>query len=168
MVQVILYAWVFGVEKGFQFANEDADLRLPRLFKFVIRYISPTFLLVVFVMWCWKNLPERIAGMRQEGMEGAVLALGMIGAVLICFLLLVMIAGRRWKAESRDTSPRNKWSAKQARSSSCFFSSSIIRTTGRRRTDSEPKVPTFDAKPVLWERHCAPKIIETNINSVKN
>lgn len=108
MVQVILYAWVFGAEKGFQFANENADLRIPRVFNFVIRYISPTFLLVVFVMWCWKNLPERITEMSQEGMEGAVLALGVIGAVLVFFLILVMIAGRRWKAETRDTSPQDR------------------------------------------------------------
>jgi len=108
MVQVILYAWVFGVEKGFQFASEGADLRIPRVFKFVIRYISPTFLLVVFVMWCWQKLPERIEGMKEEGMEGAVLALGVIGAVLICFLILVHLAGTRWRAESRDTSPRDE------------------------------------------------------------
>jgi SNF family Na+-dependent transporter len=108
MVQVILYAWVFGAEKGFQFANEGADLRLPRVFNFVIRYISPTFLLVVFVMWCWQKLPEKIENLQEEGMQGAILALGVIGAVLICFLILVSIAGTRWKAESRDTSPRDK------------------------------------------------------------
>ncbi len=101
-LQVILYAWVFGAEKGHRFAQQGAEMRLPRIFTFVIRYITPTYLLVVFGMWAYKSLPGYV---EQLG-EGGVPLLGvlLIGVIAIFLLILVHIAGMRWGAETRDTS----------------------------------------------------------------
>jgi len=105
MIQVILYSWVFGVEKGFRFANEGADFRLPRLFNFVIRWVSPAYLLVVFILWCKENLPGKIRELKAEGTAGVpLLTICVIGGVFISFTILVNLAGKRWNAEGRDTS----------------------------------------------------------------
>ncbi len=93
-IEVILFAWVFGVERGYAEAHRGAALRIPRVWKFVIKYISPTYLLIIFVLWCANNLPQRLR--ETTGSAVAVLALLVIGALIVFLLILTHIAGRRW------------------------------------------------------------------------
>jgi SNF family Na+-dependent transporter len=101
-VQVILYSWVFGAKKGHAFASEGAEMKLPRGFNFVIKYVTPLYLLVMLGAWCYNDLPGKIATARRDQAE--FLSICLIGTVLIALLLLINLAGKRWKAESRDTS----------------------------------------------------------------
>lgn len=49
LVEIILFAWVFGMDKGWAEINRGADIKIPIVFKYIIKYISPVFLLIVFV-----------------------------------------------------------------------------------------------------------------------
>lgn len=100
--QVILFSWVFGAEKGIRFASVGAELPLPKIFGFVIKYVTPLYLLAVFVMWAANNLPKYIKQLGEGGVP--LMSVGLIGVVAIFLLLLIAIAGPRWRAESRDTS----------------------------------------------------------------
>ncbi len=101
MVEVVLFGWVMGVERGFEEAHRGAAIRIPAFFKFIIKYVSPTFLFVIFVMWCMNNLPARIEGIAAGGVAlGAIMVLA---ALFIFLTLLVAIAGPRWQAETLDT-----------------------------------------------------------------
>ncbi len=100
MVQVILHSWVFGAEKARAFAQHGAQMRLPAAYGFVIKYISPVYLLVVFVMWCYHNLPDQVAGIASSNVR--LLTAGVIGAAAIFFLLIIAIAGKRWDAAMAD------------------------------------------------------------------
>jgi len=62
-IQVILYGWVMGVEKGFEELDRGASVRVPRLVKGMIKYVSPAFLLTVFAFWLVQNLPGRVLGL---------------------------------------------------------------------------------------------------------
>lgn len=55
-VQIIVFGWDLGVDKGFKLAHEGSMIRIPDFFKFVMKYISPTFLLIIFVMWIAANV----------------------------------------------------------------------------------------------------------------
>ncbi|MFQ6048099.1 MAG: sodium-dependent transporter [Phycisphaerae bacterium] len=63
-VQVIIFGWALGVDRGLAEAARGAELSIPRIFRYIIRYVTPTFLLLVFVMWAWKNAPSYIERMR--------------------------------------------------------------------------------------------------------
>jgi len=60
----IVFAWVFGMERGWDEITRGADLRVPGLFRFVIRFVTPGFILAIF------------AGslVKPEGAWGAALA----------------------------------------------------------------------------------------------
>ena len=45
----IIFAWVFGMERGWEEITRGADITVPRFFRFVIQYVTPLFILVVFV-----------------------------------------------------------------------------------------------------------------------
>ncbi len=49
LAEVILFAWVFGMKRGWAEITRGADLKVPHVFKFVIQFITPVFLLAVFL-----------------------------------------------------------------------------------------------------------------------
>ncbi len=49
LLESIAFAWVFGIEKGWEEINRGADIKIPHFFKFIIKYVTPTFLLAVFL-----------------------------------------------------------------------------------------------------------------------
>jgi SNF family Na+-dependent transporter len=51
LVEVILFAWVFGMKRGWREIHEGAEMRIPRIFKFIIKYVTPTYLAVLLISW---------------------------------------------------------------------------------------------------------------------
>lgn len=48
LAEIILFAWIFGMDKGWKEITEGADIKVPLLFKYIIQFITPVFLIVVF------------------------------------------------------------------------------------------------------------------------
>lgn len=94
MFEVILFSWVFGVERGYNEAMRGAELKIPRIWKFVIKYISPTYLLTIFIAWCWQNLPSQVRLLRDETVPR--LSMLLIVAVAVFLTILINIASKRW------------------------------------------------------------------------
>lgn len=55
-LQILLFSWVWGVEKGLAEANRGSLLFLPRWMGFVMKWISPAFLLAIFSLWMLANV----------------------------------------------------------------------------------------------------------------
>ncbi len=49
LLESILFAWIFGMDKGWKAINDGGDIQVPEIFKFIIKYVTPAFLLLVFV-----------------------------------------------------------------------------------------------------------------------
>ncbi len=49
LLETILFAWVFGINKGWEELNRGADIRIPKVYKFIIQFITPVLLSLVFV-----------------------------------------------------------------------------------------------------------------------
>jgi len=47
--EAILFSWFFGIDRGWAEINEGADIKIPEFFKFIIKYVTPIFLLSVFI-----------------------------------------------------------------------------------------------------------------------
>ncbi len=101
-LQVILFAWVFGVDRGYEEAMRGAELRIPKIWKFVLKYISPGFLLIVFGFWCKDNLPDRVRAFTEDSVVAMSVGLILLGAVILA--ILVSIASKRWDRQGFNTS----------------------------------------------------------------
>ncbi|GJM26914.1 MAG: symporter [Phycisphaerae bacterium] len=76
LAQVLIFGWIIGAERGVQETNRGSDFHVPRFMPFMIRYLTPAFLIAVLGMWCYYNAPDRLRSMSPEykGIETAVLA----------------------------------------------------------------------------------------------
>lgn len=49
--QVIIFSWVIGVKKGLEEAHQGASIRIPAIFAFIMRWVTPLFLITIFIWW---------------------------------------------------------------------------------------------------------------------
>ena len=49
LFESVIFAWVWGIDKGWAEINRGADIKIPEFFKYIIKYVTPVFLIVVFV-----------------------------------------------------------------------------------------------------------------------
>jgi len=49
LAETILFAWIFGMDKGWAELKSGADMRLPGIYKVIIKYVTPALLSVVFL-----------------------------------------------------------------------------------------------------------------------
>ncbi|MCA9245086.1 MAG: hypothetical protein KDA32_14100, partial [Phycisphaerales bacterium] len=109
-VQVVLFGWVIGVDKGFKMAHEGAEIRIPSIFKFIIKYVSPLFLVVILVMAVLTeilgfdlskihpSLPGAPAMSRIHQLSTdsvARIAVGFVVVLIVMFTILVSLGNQR-------------------------------------------------------------------------
>lgn len=47
--EAVLFAWFFGIKKGWKEINTGADIKVSRVFRFLIAYVTPVLLIIVFL-----------------------------------------------------------------------------------------------------------------------
>ena len=93
-IQVILFGWVMGVERGFEELKRGAEIRIPKLVMYIIKYVSPAYLLTVFVVWLFQTAGTYV---RKIGSDPVVAgSVGFIVLVFVFFLLITAQSVRRW------------------------------------------------------------------------
>ena len=54
-LETVMFMWVFGSRNAWEELHLGAELRLPRVFLFILTYVTPALLLAVFVAWAWQS-----------------------------------------------------------------------------------------------------------------
>ena len=55
-ILVIIFGWGIGIKKGWELAHQGAEMRIPNVFKVIIKYVTPAFLLTIFGMFLLQNV----------------------------------------------------------------------------------------------------------------
>lgn len=55
-IQIVVFGWIMGIPKGFEEAHKGAAIRIPAIFGFVMKFVTPTFLLAIFFFFMAENL----------------------------------------------------------------------------------------------------------------
>jgi len=99
-IEVILFAWVFGMDKAWDEIHQGADMRVPRIYKFIIKYITPLFLLIILGMWFGQEwLP--IILMKNVSAADRPFVLGTRIGLLALFLALAVLVKLAWSRKSK-------------------------------------------------------------------
>ncbi len=49
MLEVILFSWVFGINNGWKILTEGAEIYVPLIYKYILKFVTPIILIVVFL-----------------------------------------------------------------------------------------------------------------------
>lgn len=96
-IETILFTWVFGIDKAWDELHSGADIKIPNFYKFIIKYITPTILIVILGAWFWQQWIPIIC---MEGVSAAnkpyILAtrIGLF-TIVVTLAVLVNLAWRK-------------------------------------------------------------------------
>lgn len=51
LIEVIIFGWIFGIDKGWEELNRGSDIKIPQIFKFIIKYVTPVYLIFILIFW---------------------------------------------------------------------------------------------------------------------
>jgi NSS family neurotransmitter:Na+ symporter len=54
LLEAVLFAWVFGMTRGWREITNGAEIRVPTIFRFIIKYVTPVFLAVILLGFVFK------------------------------------------------------------------------------------------------------------------
>lgn len=86
-VTVIIFGWFFGLERGMEEAARGSEIRIPRIFGFIIKWICPAYLLTILGAWIYTQVPEYTRSLLAD--PPALLTLCFVGLVGLLFAVLV-------------------------------------------------------------------------------
>jgi SNF family Na+-dependent transporter len=49
--EAVIFSWIFGVDRGFEELREGAHIAIPGPFRFIMKYVTPVYLIVILVAW---------------------------------------------------------------------------------------------------------------------
>jgi neurotransmitter:Na+ symporter, NSS family len=107
VIESILFMWVFKPENAWRSIHQGADIRIPSVFKFIMTYVTPVYLLIILVAWLTQDAIPILTNQRSAG-GGALtpemhpyitLSRLLVLSFVIVFLVFIRIA---WKRNGYD------------------------------------------------------------------
>jgi SNF family Na+-dependent transporter len=107
-VEVILFAWVFGIDRAWTELHAGSDIRIPSIYRFIIKYITPLMLLTILASWIWTDWRRHLFLEDIPPADKPIILLTRVGlAGLFIFLLLMVrfVWRRRPVAAAQEIDP---------------------------------------------------------------
>lgn len=104
--QLITFGWVTGIERGMEEAHYGAQIRIPALFRFVIKWVSPLYLFGIFALFVYYKLPSYVTAAFGDAEHPAdvhaLIGWGVIAATLVLISVLIAVGTKRWRELGLD------------------------------------------------------------------
>ncbi|MCK5450669.1 MAG: sodium-dependent transporter [Candidatus Omnitrophica bacterium] len=95
-IEVILFGWIFNINKAWEEVHHGADMNIPGIYKYIIKYVTPVFLLTVLGAWFFQEwLP--IIRMDNVPAGNRAYILGTRVVLWLIFLVLVVMVKLAWR-----------------------------------------------------------------------
>ena len=95
-IEAIIFGWVFGIDRAWKEIHHGADIQLPWVFRIVIKYITPSFLLFLLGAWTYQLA---IPTLKMEGVppENRPWVLGTRLALFLILLTMIFLVFWAWR-----------------------------------------------------------------------
>jgi SNF family Na+-dependent transporter len=96
LIEVIIFGWIFGMKKGWAELNKSADIKIPKVFYYVIKYITPLYLIFILVYWTVKDAIP-ILLMTNAPKDDIALLWGVRIFMVAMFVVLSIFVRNAWR-----------------------------------------------------------------------
>ena len=109
VVEVVVFMWIFSPKKAWESLHMGADIRIPGIYKFIMTYVTPLYLLFILGWWGWADaipilMNEKMASggpVVAENLPYIIASRGIIVLFAIVFVVFIRIAWQRNKYDDR-------------------------------------------------------------------
>lgn len=90
LIEIVMFMWVFGGENAWKEINRSSIIKVPRIFYYIMRYVTPAFLILIIGWWGFESLPSKI----QESSVSIWFSRLYLIALFVFLAILAMISVR--------------------------------------------------------------------------
>jgi SNF family Na+-dependent transporter len=110
VTEVIIFVWIFKPENAWKSIHMGADIQIPKVFKFIMTYVTPIYLLVILTWWGKDEAIPILLNQRSAGsatpvsdidMPYITISRGILVLFVIVFLFFIRTAWKRNKYDDR-------------------------------------------------------------------
>ncbi|PJA97917.1 MAG: sodium:calcium symporter, partial [Ignavibacteriales bacterium CG_4_9_14_3_um_filter_30_11] len=100
LIETVLFMWVFGADKAWKEMNEGGDFQIPRVFYFLMKYITPV---VLFVLMIWWFIESAIPTLLLEGVNEVDKPYywGSRALMVVIFISLILLVRKAWQKSQK-------------------------------------------------------------------
>jgi len=99
-IETIIFSWVFGIDRAWEEMHSGADIMLPKFYKFIIKYITPLFLIFILLFWIiQQGLPTLL--MKNIPKENFYYVLFTRLTLLAMFVILGLMVRYAWRKKTK-------------------------------------------------------------------
>ena len=89
LAEAVIFSWLFGMERGWSEITRGASIRLPRILRPVLKYVTPLFLSLILLGFAFQELPTVFAKSGPEVWVARILAVSIfVGIAWVAHLAL--------------------------------------------------------------------------------
>ena len=96
LVETILFMWVFGADKAWKEMNDGGDFQIPRVFYYIMKFVTPLILMVLLVWWFVESAIPTLL-LKNADPNNVPYIWGARGLMLIIAIGLIYIVKRAWE-----------------------------------------------------------------------
>lgn len=98
LFQTLLFGWVLGIDRGMAEIDRGAKVRVPRVVGYLLKYVSPAYLSIIFLSWFYKQATVQEGNRFVAIFKDPTVAMAVVFIALVAglFLLLIGQSVRRW------------------------------------------------------------------------
>ena len=95
-IEIIMFAWVFGMDNAWAEIMSGADIRVPRIFYYVLKYVTPLYMIGLLVLWIHQQGAAKLLleGVPPQEVPWRWAARGLILLVIVAAIVMVRFARR--------------------------------------------------------------------------
>ncbi|WP_337865027.1 sodium-dependent transporter [Ignavibacterium sp.] len=95
LIETILFMWVFGADKAWKEMNDGGDIKIPRIFYYIMKYITPLILAGIMIWWFVQNaLPTLL--LKNAEPENVPYIWGARILMLVLFGGIIWLVNKAW------------------------------------------------------------------------
>jgi SNF family Na+-dependent transporter len=108
--QVLFFGWFGDFDAAWESAHVGSQMRIPAAYRFILRYVTPTYLIGIFGLFCYNNLPDYVRAVigtaEKPGDPTIQKTWAFIAVVVAALVAFTALGERRWRAAGLDLDNR--------------------------------------------------------------
>ncbi|MEW6041151.1 MAG: sodium-dependent transporter [Elusimicrobiota bacterium] len=98
LMEVLIFVWIFKPKNAWKEINKGAQVNAPKIFLWVLKYVTPVYLAALFVAWAIQQGPDVLF---MKGVSGNAALWRWAARLLLLgiFAVLVWLISRAWKTQ---------------------------------------------------------------------
>lgn len=103
LFEVIMFGWVFGIDRAWDEVHKGAQMKIPGIYKFIIKYITPAFLIAILISWVIQNW-KSLVSMSNIPEANRPYVFWTRAGMLILFGALALLVNIAWRKRKKNPS----------------------------------------------------------------